>query len=163
MGEVSDGSQLIIMGGKITVDAGGDGIDSNGTVTMSSGTVIVNGPTTDGNGALDTTSFDISGGTLVAAGSSGMAVAPSATSSQGWVMISQTLTTGQTIELLDQDTSLASYTAAKDISNIVISAPGIVSGSSYSFEVDGSDSGTVTAGEAAAGMGGGMGQGPGPR
>ena len=44
------------------------------------GTVIANGPTNDGNGPLDYLgTFNISGGFLVAVGSSGMAQVPSAT------------------------------------------------------------------------------------
>ena len=156
MGESSDGSQLIITGGEITVNAEGDGIDSNGTVTMSGGTAIVHGPTKSGNGALDTTSFDISGGTLIAAGSTGMVVTPTTTSAQGWVSVNQTLTSGQTVELLDGDTVLATFTAVKDAGNIVISVPGIVSGSSYTVRVDDSDAGSVTADQASAG--GGMGR-----
>ena len=45
---------------------------------MVGGTVLVNGPTNNGNGSLDyDETFDISGGTLVAAGSAGMAQMPS--------------------------------------------------------------------------------------
>lgn len=73
----------VIKGGKLTVDARGDGLDSNGSIEMSGGVVIVNGPTENMNGALDYDgSFLISGGTLVAAGSAGMAQEPSVDSSQ---------------------------------------------------------------------------------
>ncbi|WIY81746.1 carbohydrate-binding domain-containing protein [Propionimicrobium sp. PCR01-08-3] len=156
MNEASDGSELIIAGGELTVNAEGDGIDSNGTVTMNGGTVVVHGPTNDGNGALDTTSFGISGGSLTAAGSSGMAVAPTTDSEQGWVMVSQSLSAGQTIEILDGDTVLASYTAEKDVQNVVFSQEGMTSGTSYTVQVDGSDAGTVTADEESAGTGGAM-------
>ena len=57
------------------------------TSTITGGTVVVSGPTNDGNGALDVNgTFTISGGTLLAVGSSGMAVAPDADSEQGWVV-----------------------------------------------------------------------------
>ena len=85
-------NQLTINGGTLVVDADGDGLDSNGDATITGGTIVVNGPTTDGNGALDVNgTFTVSGGTLLAAGSSGMAVAPSTSSTQGWV--AATLTT----------------------------------------------------------------------
>ena len=72
-----------ITGGYVYVVASGDGIDANGNIKMSGGTVLVNGPTNDGNGSLDYDgTFDISGGILVAAGSSGMAQMPSDSSSQ---------------------------------------------------------------------------------
>ena len=51
---------------------------------------------------------------------------------------------------------LATFTAVKDAGNIVISVPGIVSGSSYTVRVDDSDAGSVTADQASAG--GGMGR-----
>ena len=80
----SSGNGLInITGGYVYVDASGDGIDANGNIKMAGGTVLVNGPTNDGNGSLDYDgTFDISGGILVAAGSSGMAQMPSDSSSQ---------------------------------------------------------------------------------
>jgi len=68
---------IVINGGDIYVNAGGDGIDSNGTVTMTGGKVVVSGPTDNGNSSLDfETGFDISGGTLMAFGSSGMLEKP---------------------------------------------------------------------------------------
>lgn len=48
--------------------------------------MVVAGPTNSGNGALDVNGdFTVDGGTLVAAGSAGMVVSPSADSTQGWV------------------------------------------------------------------------------
>ena len=83
----SGDNHLYINGGYIFVDAGGDGLDSNGPFDMTGGTVIVNGPTNNGNGPLDYTgSFNITGGYLLAVGSSGMAQAPSNTSTQYAVM-----------------------------------------------------------------------------
>jgi hypothetical protein len=50
---------------------------------MSGGQVIVNGPTNDGNGAVDYLgTFKISGGFILAAGSSGMAQSASDSSTQ---------------------------------------------------------------------------------
>jgi hypothetical protein len=70
---------LYINGGTITVNAGGDGLDANGAIEMTGGLVVVNGPTEQMNGALDYDgTFNISGGTLIAVGSAGMAQAPSA-------------------------------------------------------------------------------------
>lgn len=53
-GSSNDSTYYIrIAGGKITIDAGGDGIDSNGSLTVSGGETYVSGPTDNGNGALD--------------------------------------------------------------------------------------------------------------
>ncbi len=73
---------LTITDGYIDINASGDGLDSNGTIKQTGGTVLVNGPTNNGNGALDFSSYDISGGLLIAAGSSGMAQAPDGTEEQ---------------------------------------------------------------------------------
>ncbi len=79
---------LYINGGTILVEAAGDGIDVNGAIEMTGGIVLVNGPTEQMNGALDyDASFVPAGGMIVAAGSSGMAQAPSGSSSQNSVLI----------------------------------------------------------------------------
>ena len=68
---------LYINGGFIHVNSSGDGLDANGSIVQTNGTVLVDGPISSGNGALDyDTSFKISGGILIAVGSSGMAQAP---------------------------------------------------------------------------------------
>ena len=65
------------------MDADGGNLDSNGAIEMTGGVVIVNGPTERMNGAIDyMNGFNVTGGLLVAAGSSGMAEAPSESSSQ---------------------------------------------------------------------------------
>lgn len=65
---------VTVSGGTIRIDAGGDGIDSNGDLNVSGGETYVSGPTSDGDSALD---YDgaatVTGGTIVAAGYSGMA------------------------------------------------------------------------------------------
>jgi hypothetical protein len=87
----STDNYLKINGGYVTVNSGGDGIDVNGPVTMTGGVAIVNGPTDNGNGALDYTgSFKVSGGTLIAFGSVGMAEAPGTTSTVNSVMVNLT-------------------------------------------------------------------------
>ncbi len=79
----SGNASININGGKIIVDASGDGLDSNGSIYMKDGVVIVNGPENGGNGALDYDGkFDVTGGLLIAAGSSGMAQSPSESSTQ---------------------------------------------------------------------------------
>jgi hypothetical protein len=93
---------LYIHGGNILVMADGDGIDSNGAIEMTGGVVIVHGPTMNGNSALDYDGvFNISGGFLAAAGSAGMAQAPSPTSSQPSLLLnfSSPLAAGTLIHL----------------------------------------------------------------
>ena len=59
-----------------------------GSIELNDGTVIVNGPQDNGNGALDYDStFNINGGLLIAAGSSGMAQNPSTSSTQNSINV----------------------------------------------------------------------------
>ncbi|MEA4915428.1 MAG: carbohydrate-binding domain-containing protein [Christensenella sp.] len=128
---------LVISGGTITVNAEGDGLDSNGTLTISGGTIYVSGPTASNNGALDSGStMTISGGIVVAAGSAGMAQTFDETSTQA--SISYTFTSAQqagtTISLKDASGNvIATYTPDKTFQNVIISAPGLTTGQSYSL------------------------------
>ena len=79
--QATDTPLLTIAGGYTVVNAAGDGLDSNGNIVMTGGVIYVFGPSDNGNGAIDygdgNYSMTISGGTLLAVGSSGMAQAPS--------------------------------------------------------------------------------------
>lgn len=140
-------AKLAISGGYLTVNAAGDGLDSNGSITMSGGTAIVNGPTNGGNGSLDYDgTFEQTGGLLVAAGSSGMAQAPSESSSQRSVLMTfpGTLEAGTLVTLADsKGTPLLSFTPEKSIQSIVISAPELKSGETYTIYTGGTSTGQV--------------------
>ena len=87
-GQSSGNAYFYMNGGYVFVNAGGDGIDINGSVAMTGGTLIVNGPTDSGNGPLDYDgTFNISGGTVLAVGSSGMAMIPGSSSTQCSVLL----------------------------------------------------------------------------
>ncbi len=128
---------LTINGGEIKVDAGGDGLDSNGNIVMTGGTVYIDGPINDGNGAVDYYSdFTISGGTLVASGSSGMAEAPTDRSEQCSILMfyDAVQSAGTAITLKDSDgNTVASFTPAKQYSSVAISSPLLEKGSTYSL------------------------------
>ncbi len=145
----SGSNPLTITGGWVYVDADGDGIDVNGSITMTAGTVLVCGPTDDANGALDFVSFDISGGLLIAAGSSGMALAPDDTSSQTSVMV--TLDTAQSADtllaLLTEDgDALAVFKPCKQYVNVVISTPDIAERQTLTLSTGGVSTGSDTDG-----------------
>ena len=141
-------NNLYIRGGYIVVNAGGDGLDANGGIEISGGTVIVNGPTENMNGALDyTSSFVITGGTLIAIGSSGMAQAPSASSSQNSVLVnfSSAQNAGTLIHIQDSaGNDVLTYQTTKQFQSIAFSSPNLVSGTTYTLSLGGSSSGSAT-------------------
>ncbi len=131
----ANGGKLIINGGSLKIIAGGDGLDSNGSIVMTGGTAYVDGPTANNNGSLDyQVSFAISGGTLIASGSSGMAQAPGSTSTQPSVMMYYTSTqaAGAAIVLKDAGgNKVAEFTPSKQYSSVAISSPLLKVGSTY--------------------------------
>ncbi|WP_171014966.1 carbohydrate-binding domain-containing protein [Culicoidibacter larvae] len=138
---------LTISDGTVYVNAGGDGLDSNGDIVMTGGTVVVDGPEDNGNGALDYDgNYTISGGILIAAGSSGMAQAPGTDSSQAslGIYFNSTQSAGQTINISSSDgTNILSYTPSKSYSSVIVSAPELKNGSSYSVSTGGTDTGST--------------------
>jgi len=145
-------------------------------MTMTGGTVVVSGPTNAGNGSIDYNgTFEISGGELIAVGSSGMAQTPSG-GSQSFVglTLSQQGAAGDVVQVVAADGDvLASFTATKSFGSVVYSSPDVVDGDTYTAMLGGTagsavagplnsggdagttEAGTGTAGEVTAGMGGG--------
>lgn len=155
----------------LTFDSGytvkeGDGFDSNGDGLISGGTVLVNSPTSGGNGVFDVgdnnNTLKVTGGTIIGAGTSDMAVTPSSgtqyyvvtggssqsggrpgqgTSSGG--ITSQSA--GKAFRLTNSSgEEIATYIPSKSYSWVLVSSPDITSGS-YTLTYGGSASGgTVT-------------------
>jgi len=149
-GMVSTGTCSFTMsGGFIAVESTGDGVDVNGSVVMSGGTLLINGPTSNGNAALDYDgSFSISGGFLVAVGSSGMAQAPGTSSTQKSVLVNLTSTqsAGSLVHIQNASgTELLSFKPTKKYQSVAFSSPALESGS-YDFYLGGSHSGTASYG-----------------
>ena len=160
---------IVITDGIITVNAQGDGLDSNGTLAIEGGTISVSGPTNSGNGALDSAgTMTISGGVVIAAGSAGMAQTFDETSTQA--SISYTFASAQeagtTITLKDASgNAIASYTPEKTYQSVVISAPSLTTGQSYTLFTGNTAVETITlsgvvttigSGNMAGGFGGGQ-------
>lgn len=136
-----------ISGGKVTIDASGDGVDSNGSLYVSGGETYVSGPTSSGNGALDYNgTAQSTGGVFVAAGSSGMAQNFGTSSTQGSILVntSSSQSARSQITLKDQAGKvIVSYTPAKAYNSVVVSAPAVKQGSTYTL-VMGSVTQTIT-------------------
>lgn len=146
----SSNNQLVITGGHLTVNAQGDGLDANGSIFMSGGTVLVHGPTSGGNGALDYDSaFNMTGGLLIAAGSSGMAQAASDQSTQNGILMtySQTQQAGTLLHLEDSEgNNIATFAPVKNYQSVFISSPDLKQGATYTLYSGGTSTGQATSG-----------------
>ncbi len=133
---------LYIHGGNILVIADGDGLDSNGAIEMTGGVVVIHGPTRNDNGALDYDgTFNISGGLLVAAGSAGMAQAPSPSSSQPSLLLNfpSPLAAGTLIHLqIEGGDSLLTFAPRRMFQSLVFSSPDLIQGDTIEVYVGGS-------------------------
>ncbi len=154
-GGSSDVGNIEISGGSIWVNASGDGIDANGSIVMTDGRVIVNGPTSGGNGPLDYQySFTVSGGTVLAVGSSQMAQSVSTEGNVGIIAVSMgNLGAGDLIGILDPDgNAVLTFRPEKSYSCIVYASGDIVPGTTYTVCSGGDysggrdDSGILTGG-----------------
>ena len=126
--------EIVISGGYMLVDASGDGIDSNGTFALTGGVVLVCGPTNNGNGAFDYGSgASVTGGVLIAVGTSGMAQGFSQAENQGAILESFSYRSGGTnIALCDESgNAIVVFTPKKDYQCAVITAPEIQQGKTY--------------------------------
>lgn len=137
---------ISISGGNITVNADGDGLDSNGTIALSGGFVVVYGPTDSGNGAIDyEKSFAVSGGEMIALGSSGMAQAPG-TLSQPCLSIYADVSENSKIEVRDSSGNIVmSTTTPKKCGSLIFTSDKFKSGESYSIYANDTLLSTVTA------------------
>ncbi|MFD7310871.1 carbohydrate-binding domain-containing protein [Promicromonospora sp. NPDC059942] len=154
-GEAAGDYSLVITGGDVTVDAGGDGLDSNGTLTISGGDVTVFGPTDGGNGTLDSAgALTVQAGTLLAVGTSSMLQTPG-DGSEGWVAATfDTLAAGTELTVVDSSgTTVATVTLAKDAQSVVLASEAVTTGEEYTIQADGTDVATATAGESPASTG----------
>lgn len=140
---------LNINGGNIEVDAKGDGLDSNGNIYINGGDIKVFGPTDDGNGALDYDgTCEITGGNLVAIGSSGMMQAPSSSSSQYSLVfvLSSNYSENSVITIKDSSgDEVLNITAKKLYKSVVFSSSKIKKDETYTIYIDGTESGSLTA------------------
>lgn len=126
-------SVINITGGEITVlnenGRDSDGIDSNKDIYIRGGKLFVSVGDSGGNYAFDCGSesggvCEISGGTVIACGSSGMAEGFDSSSSQGFIMQTVSAQAGTVVTVKDADgNSLISENIPYSFSSVLISAP----------------------------------------
>ena len=137
-----------------------DGLDSNGDIYISGGTIRISLVNTGSNSALDYGSesggvCEISGGNIIACGSSSMAESFDSTSTQCSILynISQGIAAGTKLALEDvEGTVILEYEVPCSFSSAVISCPEMVLGESY-LVVIGDDVEEVTLDETSASFG----------
>jgi hypothetical protein len=147
---------LTINGGYIVLNASnGDGLDSNGSITMTGGTVIVHGAPVNMEAPIDyDATFKITGGTLVAAGSAGMAQAPGTTSTQNSVMVTfpAMQAAGTLVHVARADgAGVLTFAPAKAFQTLVLSSPALELGATYRVSTGGTPAGTAVDGMFSAG------------
>lgn len=153
-----------ITGGTVNVVARGDGVDSNGNIYITGGALYVTGPESNGDSALDyEKEAVITGGTVVAAGYSGMAVNFSSSSTQGSMLVNITNTVSGEVTLKDESgETLVSYTPQKSYNSVVISTPKIEISKTYTVSMAGTETSvtmdSLIYGEGMSMGGGGMGR-----
>lgn len=156
---------LLITGGKITVNADGDGLDSNGNLRVEGGDITINGPSNGGNGALDIGTENggagvIAGGTLIALGTSSMAENFGSTSTQcAFLVTMNSFGAGETITITDsQGNVLYTGVTVKSANSVVFSSADLTVGETYTVTI-GSTSATVTQSSTVVGNSNGFGGG----
>lgn len=142
-------SNIVISGGKIRIvnstgrDA--DGLDSNGNIAISGGEVFISLSGNGGNCALDYGSEAggscvISGGTVIAAGSSTMQEKVSSSGETGVISVRTNGVTSDNavVEVLDDDgRALLSAEIPVGFNNIIISSPALKAETDYKVTIDG--------------------------
>lgn len=135
-GGASNGA-VIIAGGKIYMNASGDGIDANGSITISGGHTTVCGPTVGDTAVLDyDTTAEITGGTFIGTGSSMMAQTFTS-STQGVIALSVgNQNAGTLIQVQDENENvLISDKPKLDFAIMIVSCPEMVQGKNYTVTV----------------------------
>ena len=140
----------------------GDGIDSNGDLTITGGYITISGPENSGNGSIDYAGTGtITGGTLIAAGMSGMEMNMS-DAVQGSILISVgSQSSGTSITVTDSSgNEIISFTPTTSYSCVLISSPDLQIGQTYTI-ASGNSSQDVTLDDYIYGQTMGFGGGPG--
>ncbi len=162
---------VTVNGGHIRIETSGDGLDSNASAAINGGYLEIYGPENSGNGSIDVGDggyvLIMNGGTLLAAGSSGMAEQPSESSPQQSLVfyLDETYQAGSAIQVTDSSgNEIISGTSSKSFDWICVSAETLVENETYTLLIDGNAVSEITAngslaaaGSASGGMNGGMG------
>lgn len=130
-----DGVYTRIAGGEIWLNASADGIDSNGDLYMEGGVVYLTSSETGGDGSLDYNgSASLTGGTMAAAGSSGMFQDFGKNAEQNYLVVyyDEKQEAGTAVTLTDENgTELVTYAPEKSFDVVLITSPELETGMTW--------------------------------
>lgn len=123
-------SVTTINGGDVTISGGngseGDGIDSNGALVINGGSLYASANPRTGDGGIDADlGIYINGGIVIATGSRNDEISTESRQVLMDLTFAETVKKGAAVALLDNETEIFSFTATRDFSTLVISAPGL--------------------------------------
>ena len=157
-------SLITVSGGDITVinkngrDA--DGFDSNGNINITGGNVFISVTGTGTNNAIDYGSESggkctISGGTVIACGSSQMAEVPDGDSEQGFIMQTVSGNANDTLCVLNADgKEIISKEIPCSFTSVIISSPDIAVGDTVTLKIGETETEITVSNTVENGMGG---------
>lgn len=123
---------LTISGGKVMIDAQGDGLDCNGLLHITGGETYVYGPTDDGNSAVDYgTELRTDGGSLVAVGSSGMVERVSNASGQASMTVFLEGATNGDLVVSENGVEVVKCSPTRMYSAVLVSTPSLTTTGTY--------------------------------
>ena len=148
-----DGSNLVLYGGSVTIDAQGDGIDSNGNLTISGGEITVFGTSSGGNGAFDVNgTFTLSGGDVLALSAGQMEQTPSVVEQ---AFVSTTASGSEAVTITANNAALRDTAAPRAFGYVFYSSPSLAEGDVVTVSTGSSSvEATATLEGGAMGMGG---------
>lgn len=157
-----DGSNLVLAGGTVVLNAEGDGVDSNGKLTISGGQVTVFGTIAGGNGAFDSNgTFTLSGGEVLAVASGQMEQSP-AEVGQPFAEAYLSGGAGESLQVLVGDETVLTAEVPKTFGYVFYSSGNLTDGEAVKFISGGGEAtATATLQGGQGGFGGPGGGGPG--
>ena len=137
--ENQEGTEIIIRGGDLYIDASGDGIDSNGNLTVSGGKVVIEGSGSRGDGAIDYNGTGlVTGGEVLALGGSDMLQSFSSESAQSHIVVTakESIDVGAKITIKDEAGKvLYEHINKKAFSALVYSSKDLVKAKNYTVQI----------------------------
>ena len=137
--ENQEGTEIIIRGGDLYIDASGDGIDSNGNLTVSGGKVVIEGSGSRGDGAIDYNGTGlVTGGEVLALGGNDMIQSFSSESAQSHIVVTakESIAVGAKITIKDEAGKvLYEHINKKAFSALVYSNKDLVKAKNYTVQI----------------------------